>query len=224
MVKRLKRWILSSGIVTVGLFALAGTWRDPWLWAYALIWSMTAGYAMFFIDEDLLEERFHPPTAGADGVALHFVRAAALSHLVVGALDSGRWHLTPVAPGLRGVALAVMAVTLGMFFRAMHENRFFSSVGTGAERPRPSRGRQRSVQHRAASRVRGPHLGYPVQRPGARFMARGRPRTSHVRHDPAPRAVRGCVPDQEPGGLRGVFRPRQAPVDSGRVVITPFDR
>ena len=99
MVKRLKRWILSSGIVTVGLFALAGTWRDPWLWAYALIWSATAAYAMFFIDEDLLQERFHPPTAGADGVALHFVRAAALSHLVVGALDSGRWHLTSVPPG-----------------------------------------------------------------------------------------------------------------------------
>ncbi len=128
MVKRLKRWILSSGIVTVGLFTLAGTWRDPWLWAYALIWSATAAYAMFFIDEDLLQERFHPPTAGADGVALHFVRAAALSHLVVGALDSGRWHLTSVPPGLRAVALAVMAVTLGMFFRAMHENRFFSSV------------------------------------------------------------------------------------------------
>ena len=128
MVKRLKRWILSSGIVTVGLFALAGTWRDPWLWAYALIWSATAAYAMFFIDEDLLQERFHPPTAGADGVALHFVRAAALSHLVVGALDSGRWHLTSVPPGLRAAALAVMAVTLGMFFRAMHENRFFSSV------------------------------------------------------------------------------------------------
>ena len=30
--------------------------------------------------------------------------------------------------GLRAVALAMMAVTLGMFFRSMHENRFFSSV------------------------------------------------------------------------------------------------
>jgi len=128
MAKRLKRWLLSTGIVTVGLFALAGTWRDPWLWAYALIWSTITAYAMFFIDEDLLEERFHPPTAGADGVALHFVRAAALSHLVVGALDYGRWHITSVPPGLRAVALALMAVALGMFFRAMRENRFFSSV------------------------------------------------------------------------------------------------
>jgi len=128
MVKRLKRWVLSSGIVTVGLFALAGTWRDPWLWAYALVWSSATVYAMFAMDEDLLQERFHPPTAGADGVALHFVRAAALSHFVVGALDSGRWHVTSVPPGLRAIGLAVMAATLAMFFRAMRENRFFSSV------------------------------------------------------------------------------------------------
>jgi protein-S-isoprenylcysteine O-methyltransferase Ste14 len=128
MVKRLKRWVLASGVVTVALFALAGTWRDPWLWAYVLLWSTASFYAMFSMDEDLLEERFHPPTAGADAVALHFVRAAALSHLVVGALDSGRWHLTSVPPALRAVALAVMAATLGMFFRAMRENRFFSSV------------------------------------------------------------------------------------------------
>ena len=128
MVKRLKRWVLSSGIVTIGLFALAGTWSDPWLWAYALVWSTASAYAMFSMDEDLLQERFHPPTAGADGVALHFVRAAALSHLVVGALDYGRWHVTSVSPGLRAAALVGMAVTLGMFFRSMRENRFFSSV------------------------------------------------------------------------------------------------
>jgi protein-S-isoprenylcysteine O-methyltransferase Ste14 len=128
MGKRLKRWVLGSGVVTAGLFALAGTWRDPWLWAYVLLWSSATCYAMFAMDEDLLQERFHPPTAGADGVALHFVRAAALSHLVVGALDSGRWHLTSVPPGLRVAALAGLAATLGMFFRAMRENRFFSSV------------------------------------------------------------------------------------------------
>jgi len=125
----LKRWLFVSGLVSVAVFALAGTWRDPWLWAYAVVWSAAAFYALFSIDEDLLRERFRPPTAGADGVALHFVRVAALAHLVVGALDSGRWHLTsPVPPGLRAFALAAMAATFGMFYRAMRENRFFSSV------------------------------------------------------------------------------------------------
>jgi protein-S-isoprenylcysteine O-methyltransferase Ste14 len=42
---------------------------------------------------------------------------------------AGRWHLTaPVPPLLRAFALGAMVVTFGMFFRAMRENRFFSSV------------------------------------------------------------------------------------------------
>jgi protein-S-isoprenylcysteine O-methyltransferase Ste14 len=128
MAKRLQRWLFGSGIVGVAVFTLAGTWRDPWLWAYAGVWSAASFYALFSLDEDLARERFHPPTAGADSVALHFVRVAAVAHLVVGALDSGRWHLTSVPSGLRAFSLAAMAATFGMFYRAMHENRFFSAV------------------------------------------------------------------------------------------------
>ena len=129
MLKRLKRWVLASSLVAGVVLGLAGTLGDPWLWAYVVLWSAMTFYALFSIDEDLARERFHPPTAGADGVALHFVRAVALTHLVVGALDGGRWHWTqPVPPGLRACALAGMAVTFGMFYRAMRENRFFSSV------------------------------------------------------------------------------------------------
>jgi protein-S-isoprenylcysteine O-methyltransferase Ste14 len=129
MRKRLIRWLLISACVSGVVFGFAGTWRDPWLWTYALVWSALVLYAMFSIDEDLAQERFHPPTAGADRVALHWVRALALAHIVVGALDAGRWHLTaPVPPLLRAVALTGIAVAFGMFFRAMRENRFFSSV------------------------------------------------------------------------------------------------
>ena len=128
MSKPLKRWLLVSGVISVAVFGLAGMWRDPWLWAYVIIWSATTCYALFSIDEDLARERLHPPTQGADAVALHVVRVVALSHVVVGALDSGRWHIAPVSPALRGFALAGMALTFGMFFRAMRENRFFSSV------------------------------------------------------------------------------------------------
>jgi protein-S-isoprenylcysteine O-methyltransferase Ste14 len=128
MRKRLIRWLLVSACSGV-VFGFAGTWRDPWLWTYAVVWSALVLYAMFSIDEDLAQERFHPPTAGADRVALHWVRALALTHIVVGALDTGRWHLTaPVPPLFRAFALAGIAVAFGMFFRAMRENRFFSSV------------------------------------------------------------------------------------------------
>jgi protein-S-isoprenylcysteine O-methyltransferase Ste14 len=124
----LKRWILATVIVGALVFILAGTLRDPWLWAYVGVWSATALYAMLSIDEDLAKERFRPATNGADGVALRFVRAAALSHVVIGALDAGRWHLTPMPAGVRLFGLIAMAAALGTFYRAMRENRFFSSV------------------------------------------------------------------------------------------------
>jgi protein-S-isoprenylcysteine O-methyltransferase Ste14 len=129
MAKRLKRLTLATLPVAGVLFILAGTWRDPWLWAYVTVWSASAAYALLSIDEDLANERFRPPNAGADRLAVRFLRLAALSHFIVGALDGGRWHLTaPMPTAVRIVALAGMATGLVMFYRAMRENRFFSAV------------------------------------------------------------------------------------------------
>jgi protein-S-isoprenylcysteine O-methyltransferase Ste14 len=129
MAKRLKRWIFATSIMAALVLVLAGTWRDPWLWAYVGIWSGCAAYALLSLDEDLAKERFRPPTAGADRIALQFVRLVALVHIIVGALDAGRWHLTPPVPaGVRALAMLAMAAGLLMFYRAMHENRFFSAV------------------------------------------------------------------------------------------------
>jgi protein-S-isoprenylcysteine O-methyltransferase Ste14 len=129
MVKRLKWWVLAVGTLGSLVFALAGTWRDPWLWSYVVVHAMAMAYAMFSIDEDLARERFRPPTSSADRVALGFVRAIALGHVVVGALDSGRWHFAAsVPPYLRLVGLAGVTVMFALFFTAMRQNRFFSAV------------------------------------------------------------------------------------------------
>jgi protein-S-isoprenylcysteine O-methyltransferase Ste14 len=129
MAKRLKRWVLAVGLLTSVVFALAGTWHDPWLWAYVSVYAAAMLYALFSIDEDLARERFRPPASGADRIALGFVRVIALGHVVVGALDSGRWHLaTSVPPPLRVVGLAGVAVMFALFFTAMRQNRFFSAV------------------------------------------------------------------------------------------------
>src|SRR5690349_5235772 len=129
MAKKFKRWALATSLIAGLVLGLAGTWRDPWLWSYIGVWALTAAYAMFSMDEDLARERFRPPTAGADRIALRVIRGVALSHIVVGALDTGRWHLTaPVPALLRAAALVGLAAGLGMFYRAMRENRFFSAV------------------------------------------------------------------------------------------------
>jgi protein-S-isoprenylcysteine O-methyltransferase Ste14 len=128
MAKRLIIWSLVTTFVCGVLFALAGTWRDPWLWAFAIVWAGTTLYAFAGVDDDLLKERFRPPSSGADRVALAFVRLFALALVVLGSLDAGRWHVAPVPSGVRAAALAGMAVGFSMFFRAMHENRFFSAV------------------------------------------------------------------------------------------------
>ena len=129
MASRLKLWAFATSLIATLVFVLAGTWRDPWLWAYVSVWSATAAYAFLGIDDDLARERFRPPTASADRVGLAFIRLVALTHIVVGALDTGRWHLTaPVPPIVRALALAAMAAGLTMFYRAMRENQFFSAV------------------------------------------------------------------------------------------------
>lgn len=129
MASRLKIWMLATSLITALVFGLAGTWRDLWLWAYVAVWATTAAYAFSGIDDDLAKERFRPPTASADRIGLSLIRLTALAHIVVGALDTGRWHLTaPFPPLVRAFALGVMAAGLLTFYRAMRENRFFSAV------------------------------------------------------------------------------------------------
>jgi protein-S-isoprenylcysteine O-methyltransferase Ste14 len=129
MPKRLKIGLL----MTIGLnglvLGLSGGWKDPWIWTYCAVWAATVAYGMLGIDDDLARERFEPPSRGADALALVLVRLLALAHLVVGALDAGRWHLTaPVPAVVRGAALAGWALSLVLVYRSMHENRYFSAV------------------------------------------------------------------------------------------------
>lgn len=107
----------------------ADGWTNPWIWAYLGVWMATSFYALMSLDEDLARERFSPPEPGADRLSLGFIRLIALAHLIIGALDIGRWHLLPAVPSVvRGPALLAMAISFALVFRAMHENRFFSSV------------------------------------------------------------------------------------------------
>jgi len=124
---RLLRWLLACLVIGVGLFALAGRWQDPWLWAYVVIFAASGLYPAVSLTDDLARERFHPPEPGADRLSLRAIRLIALVHLVIGALD-GRWQISHVPDALRLVSLAGMAFSFGLVFRAMMTNQFFSAV------------------------------------------------------------------------------------------------
>ena len=129
MPKRLKIWLLMAIGVSALVLVLSGRWTDPWIWTYCATWAATVTYGLLGIDDDLARERFDPPSGGADAFALVFVRLLGLGHLVVGALDTGHWHLTaPVPPVVRAAALAGMGLSVMLIYRSMHENHYFSAV------------------------------------------------------------------------------------------------
>ena len=122
------RPVLVLALAAVMTFGLSGHWLDPWLWAWLLVWTACFAYALTSIGDDLARERFAPPEKSADRMALRFIRVVSLGHIVLGALDGGRWHVFPVATPLRAAGLVGMAFFGVLVFRAMVANRFFSAV------------------------------------------------------------------------------------------------
>jgi protein-S-isoprenylcysteine O-methyltransferase Ste14 len=128
MIRRLGRW--ATGVIAVGgiVLVLSGGWRDPWLWTYVMVWATVSLYALASLDEDLARERFHPPESGADHIAIRVIRGIALAHIIIGALDTGRFHWTTVPSPLRVAGLVGMTLSALLVFHAMLSNRFFSAV------------------------------------------------------------------------------------------------
>jgi protein-S-isoprenylcysteine O-methyltransferase Ste14 len=128
MLRRLRRVALGILIPSLTLLAVSGRWQDPWLWTFVAIWAAAVSYGLLIIDDDLVKERFRPPTRGADASALRIIRLLAVGQLIVGALDVGHWRLTAVPSWLRVVGLIGMAAGFALVFRSMAANRFFSVV------------------------------------------------------------------------------------------------
>src|SRR5687768_13517707 len=122
MTRKVARLLFAMTLMTVTLAALAGG-LDRWMILYCAGWTLYALSAMLSIDPDLIQERLHPPNPGADALPLKAVRLLALSHLVIGALDSGRWHLAPVPGSIRTAALIAMLTSSVVILRAMRANR-----------------------------------------------------------------------------------------------------
>src|SRR5215813_1932598 len=119
MLRRLRLVALGILIPSLTLLAVSGRWQDPWFWAFIAIWAAAVSYGLLIIDDDLVKERFRPPTRGADSSALRIIRLLAVGQLIVGALDIGHWHLTAVPSWLRVVGLIGMAGGFALVFHSM---------------------------------------------------------------------------------------------------------
>ena len=106
---------------------MTGRYSDPWLWGYVATVAAIGLYPTLWLDDDLAKERFSPPEPGADRRPLAAVRthrAGAHRRLV-----SGRALADQPRAGWRSAAgIRRHGVSIGLFFRAMMANRFFSAV------------------------------------------------------------------------------------------------
>jgi protein-S-isoprenylcysteine O-methyltransferase Ste14 len=125
--KRFVRWFLVNLVIAAVIFAISGRYQDPWLWAYIATIALVGLYPALRLDDDLAKERFRPPEPSADRYPLAAVRLIALGHILVSCLDQ-RWQITHVPDLVRVMGLVGVATGIGLFFRAMMTNRFFSAV------------------------------------------------------------------------------------------------
>jgi protein-S-isoprenylcysteine O-methyltransferase Ste14 len=128
MLKKVRRSVVFNVVFCGGLLALSGEWTSPLLWTYLAGVSAVFFYALISLDPELAQERFHPPTHGADAPALRWIRATAIATLLITPLDR-RFHWSgPMPDALRIAAIAGSLVAFLFVFRAMLTNRFFSAV------------------------------------------------------------------------------------------------
>lgn len=108
------------------LFGLAGRGDLPFFWAILLL---LGGYSLAvstLFDPELVRERGNPAAAGPDRAFRALLGIFVLGHLVVAALDTGRFHWSDTVPfPLRIVGVVGYAGSLAFVLWAMRTNRFF---------------------------------------------------------------------------------------------------
>src|SRR5258705_10864972 len=77
------------------LFGVAGRIDLPWFWALLAIHAVLILTAAGSIDPGLRAERLHPGAGGIDRGFRPVLALCLLAHLVVAALDAGRFHWSP---------------------------------------------------------------------------------------------------------------------------------
>jgi protein-S-isoprenylcysteine O-methyltransferase Ste14 len=119
-----------AGPAAVGviIFASAGRWDLPFVWA--ILGVMAAFYLALavFADPGMMRERLAPGPGSQDRLTRFLGGGMLVGHWVLAGLDIGRFHWSLVPWGVQLAGLVGYAAALSVLFWAMHSNPFYSSV------------------------------------------------------------------------------------------------
>lgn len=111
------------------IFLIAGRRDLPLVWAYLGIVATLTMTALVLMDPDLIKERIRPGPGARDRWIIYVIKLLTWTHLIVAALDLGRWEFSDTVPRALAVAgLIGFASGFGLAVWAMIVNRFFSAV------------------------------------------------------------------------------------------------
>lgn len=111
------------------IFLIAGRRDLPLVWAYLGIVATLTMTALILMDPDLIKERIRPGPGARDRWIIYVIKLLTWTHLIVAALDLGRWEFSDTVPRALAVAgLIGFASGFGLAVWAMIVNRFFSAV------------------------------------------------------------------------------------------------
>lgn len=122
------RSFVAPVVIAAIIFASAGRWDLPFVWA--VLGVMIAFYIGLaaFADPEMVRERQAPGPGNRDRLTQPLGGVLLLTHWVLAGLDAGRFHWSPVPWGAQLAGVIGYAAALGVNLWAMRVNRFYSSV------------------------------------------------------------------------------------------------
>lgn len=120
--------LLFAAILAAILFSIAGRFDLPWFWAYVALYGFLASFSASLLDIGLIKERLRPSRDARDTI-LVAGKVLSTTHLVIAALDVGRFHWSdPIPVAVQSVAFVLLALSGAAAVWSMVVNPFFSTV------------------------------------------------------------------------------------------------
>jgi len=123
------RFAIMVALFGAVLFGTAGRLDIPAFWAYLILFAVATPVMYLAAGPELMRERINPPPGGKDQLIRILAMPIMFAHLAIAGLDVGRFHWSDSVPStLQVFSFFALALCLGIWALAMHENKFFSPV------------------------------------------------------------------------------------------------